>query len=118
MKRVVLSAFILLLAGLCVNAQTPPASDKKQSDSKSIDKNQQASGDKQQQASGDKHQQAMMKFLEAQRLAQDGDPKAVDLLKEVIALDPTEPQPHVELGKIYFQNRNFQEAEREGKEAL
>src|SRR5882724_7902712 len=73
-----------------------------------------AQGDKQ----GDKKQQAMLKFLEAQRLAQDGDPKALDLLKEVIALDPSDAQPHVELGKIYFQNRNFQEAEKEAKEAL
>ena len=76
-------------------------------------------GDKKQTASqGDKKQQAMLKFLEAQRLAQDGDPKALDLLKEVVALDPTDAQPHVELGKIYFQNRNFQEAEKEAKEAL
>ncbi|HZS44364.1 MAG TPA: tetratricopeptide repeat protein [Blastocatellia bacterium] len=99
---------ILLLAGLTVSAQSSSQSDKKSQDDKK-----QSSGQ-----TGDKHQQAMMKFLEAQRLAQDGDPKAIDLFKEVIALDPTEAQPHVELGKIYFANRNFQEAEREAKEAL
>ena len=108
MNRIFILICVAMLLAASAFGQTKPASDKTSQDTKK-----QSDGQ-----SGDKGQQAMMKFLEAQRLAQDGDPKAIDLFKEVIALDPKDPQPHVELGKIYFQNRNFQEAEREGKESL
>ncbi|MCS6805805.1 MAG: tetratricopeptide repeat protein [Acidobacteriota bacterium] len=44
--------------------------------------------------------------------------KAIELLKQVVSLDPTAPEPHVTLGEIHYGLRNTNEARREAQLAL
>lgn len=65
-----------------------------------------------------RRESALLKFAEAQRLIDAGDPKAADVLKEVIDLDPASAQPRIALGNLYFDDRNYAEALKQALEAV
>lgn len=44
--------------------------------------------------------------------------RAIELLKQVVSLDPSSPEPHVTLGEIHYGLRNINEARREAQLAL
>jgi len=63
--------------------------------------------------------EALLTYGEAMRAAMRGDyMRALDLFRKVAALDPTAPQPHVAMGELYYQLRNYAEARREAELAL
>lgn len=62
---------------------------------------------------------ALVTFAEAmQAVTENQDFRAIDLLKQVIELDPVSPFPHVTLGEIYYGRRNTIEARREAEAAI
>jgi tetratricopeptide (TPR) repeat protein len=66
----------------------------------------------------DKRAEAIKKYLEAQRLEQDGNySAAVSAYKEAIELDPQSAELRVALGSLYLKNRNTIDAETQSIEA-
>lgn len=84
-------------------AQAKPAAEKTQ---------QQTAPEKEEEARK-RRAEALLKFADVQRLIDANDPKAADVLKEVIALDPAAAQPRIALGNLYFDGRNYVEAQKE-----
>ncbi len=99
-------SFILLLPVSSL-AQTPPANPKKPE-----------AGDKT-SSEIQRRIKALVMFAQAMQAVTDNqDFRAIDLLKQVVELDPASPMPHVTLGEIYYGRRNTLEAKREAELAI
>lgn len=79
-----------------------------------------ASGDSpQEERARSKRREAYILYVKAFEAAQRNNIyQAIDLMRQVIELDPTSPEPHVTLGEFHYSVRNTNEARAEAQAAL